>query len=298
MRLAVIGDLDPTQAQLVRLGSLGLDVLRCPPGTDSEKARRTLEASSFAFFNNVDVNPLLDAATRLRLGVLACTGYQFVDLERARALQVPLAYLPGYSTRAVVEYVLQAALKACRERGGELFGSAVGMVGYGRIGSGVGDALAALGCGISATTRVPRSIPGVTWQALEALMASSDVVVVACALNETTVRLLDGSVLERLHHGATLVSIAPNEVIDLRALADVLSNRHEARAVLDLDPLEPDHPLLALRNVRVTPHVAFATEPTFRRRIDHCIDEVATSLNGGEPTWVPELAPGREPTRR
>ncbi len=40
MRLAVVGDLEPTEDQLVRLGSLGLNVERCPRGTDGERAER------------------------------------------------------------------------------------------------------------------------------------------------------------------------------------------------------------------------------------------------------------------
>ncbi len=292
MRLAIVGDLEPTEKQHERMRRLGLEVRLWPRGSSREAVEEDLRGSEFAFFNNVEVNPLLPACSGLRLGVLAFTGYQMIDLKEARGLGVRFAYLPYYSTQAVVEYVISALLTGLRGSDRELGGQRVGIVGYGRIGQGVGSAVMALGADVIATTRTRRELDGARWAPLEEVTRDSDVLVVSCALADDSRGLLDEAVLASLRDDVVIASVVPNDVFDLDALGEALRQRPAAHASLDLDPLPPDHQLLSLPNVRVTPHIAFKTNETIRRRIDQCIDEVEAVLNGREPTLLPPLASG------
>ena len=292
MRLAIVGDLEPSAEQVERMSQLGLEVTMWPRGSAPDEVEDDLRGSAFAFFNNVDVNPWLDACAALRLGVLAFTGYQMIDVEEARRLGVKFAYLPYYSTQAVVEYVISALLTGLRGSERELGERRVGIVGYGRIGQGVGRAVAALGADVIATTRTRRDLDGARWAPLTEVTETSEVLVVSCALADDSRGLLDEEVLAssagRRGHRVS----RPNDVFDVDALGEALSQRPAAYACLDLDPLPPDHQLLSLPNVQVTPHIAFKTGETITRRIDQCIDEVEAVLNGREPTLLPPLASG------
>jgi glycerate dehydrogenase len=292
MRLAIVGDLEPTDEQVERMRELGLEVTMWPRGSDPDAVDNDLRGSAFAFFNNVDVNPWLDACAALRLGVLAFTGYQMIDVEEARRLGVKFAYLPSYSTQAVVEYVIGAVLTGLRSSERELGEKRVGIVGYGRIGKGVGRAVAALGADVAATTRTPRDLDGARWAPLMELARESDVLVVSCALADDSRGLLDQEVLASLPDDVVIASVVPNDVFDLDALGEALSQRPAAQACLDLDPLPPDHQLFSLSNVQITPHIAFKTGETITRRIDQCIDEVEAVLSDREPTLLPPLVSG------
>jgi phosphoglycerate dehydrogenase-like enzyme len=118
------------------------------------------------------------------------------------------------------------------------------------------------------------------------------VLVVSCALTDDSRGLLDEAALASLPDDVVVVSVVPNDVFDVDALAEALSQRPDAYACLDLDPLPPDHRLLNLPNVQVTPHIAFKTNETITRRIDQCIDEVEAVLENRKPTLLPPLASG------
>jgi glycerate dehydrogenase len=290
MRLAIVGDLEPSAEQNERMAQLGLEVALWPRGSAPEAVDDDLRASAFAFFNNVDVNPMLDACSTLRLGVLAFSGYHMIDIEKARELGVKFAYLPDYSTPAVVEYTVSALLTGLRRSLRELGETRVGIVGYGRIGQGVGRAAAALGADVIATTRTARDLPGAQWASLDDLTRESGALVVSCALRDDSRGLIDEAALANMPDDVVIASVVPNDVFDLDALADAMGRRLDAYATLDLDPLPPGHALLSLPNVEITPHIAFKTHETIRRRIDHCIDQVEAVLNDGQPTLVPALA--------
>lgn len=310
VRLLVLGELPAQPHHLERLRRLRVESGWLDTLADEKDARRRIAASEYVFFNNIDVNPVLDALAGVRLAVLAATGYGFIDLDEARRLAVPLAYLPSYSTTAVAEYVLWAALDGLRPLAGtqmirgmlpaggkerwfgrELARRRAGVVGYGRVGRQVARLLRGVGMEVVATSQEPTAVPDGRWLPLDELLASSDIVCLCVSVNPTTRSLMDEERLLRLREDAVLVSISPKETIDLAALVATLRSRPGIRAVLDLDMGEDTQELLTLPNARVTPHVAFATGETLERRFGECIDQLEAFLSGQEVDWIKESGP-------
>ena len=95
---------------------------------------------------------------------------------------------------------------------------------------------------------------------LVAQLAGSDVVAVCCPLTEATRGLVDADFLARMRHGALLVNAARGPVVDTAALlTEVASGRIGAALdVTDPEPLPAGHPLWALPNVLITPHIGGA----------------------------------------
>jgi phosphoglycerate dehydrogenase-like enzyme len=83
-------------------------------------------------------------------------------------------------------------------------------------------------------------------------------VVLAVPLTNATQGMVDRDVLLSMATGAHLVNVSRGQVIDERALLDVLATRHIS-ATLDVfhtEPLPADHPLWDVPGVSITPHVA------------------------------------------
>lgn len=166
---------------------------------------------------------------------------------------------------------------------GELFGSSLGLIGYGTIGREI--ALRANAFGIRVRAVRSRAVaeqqePLLEWlggpERLRELLTTSDHVVVCCPLTSTTRGLLNAERLSWLKPTAHLVNVARAEVADEQALFDLLRSRRIAGAALDVwyryptsgrDILLPaTAPFHELENVIMTPHLSAWTHAMIERR--------------------------------
>jgi phosphoglycerate dehydrogenase-like enzyme len=95
-----------------------------------------------------------------------------------------------------------------------------------------------------------------------------------------------------------LINASRGPVVDEAALIRVLEDGHLAGAGLDVfdpEPPLPDNPLLRMKNVVVTPHVASNTDKGNWRMSQSVADQVLQLLAGERPTFVidPAAWPGR-----
>jgi glyoxylate/hydroxypyruvate reductase A len=144
-----------------------------------------------------------------------------------------------------------------------LGGRTMTIVGLGDIGRALARAAAALGLRVLGVSRRARRVPHVdrvyTRAALARALAAADIVVLAVPLTPETRGLIGPRELAALKPSAWLVNVARGPVVDEAALVAALSERRIAAAILDVfdeEPLPPDHPLWALPNVVVTPHIS------------------------------------------
>jgi phosphoglycerate dehydrogenase-like enzyme len=139
----------------------------------------------------------------------------------------------------------------------ELAGRRVVILGQGSIGTAVAERLHPFDVEVVGIARTARD--GVLGLAdLEAVLPTADVLVNLLPLTTETDRLLDADRLAALPDGALVVNGGRGRTIDTAALVDELG-RGRLRAVLDVtdpEPLPAGHPLWALPNVLITPHIA------------------------------------------
>ncbi|WP_227025425.1 hydroxyacid dehydrogenase [Streptomyces tsukubensis] len=168
-------------------------------------------------------------------------------------------------------------------------GRTVGIIGASRIGRGVIAELTHADAGY----RILLSDPYVTDEEARLLGARrvdlaelcrlASVVSVHAPLLPETTGLLDAGLLAQLPDGGAVINTARGAIVDTQALTrECASGRLEAYLdVTDPEPLPPDHPLLALRNVLITPHVAGAQGSEVRRLGQYAAAEVARWVAGG-----------------
>jgi len=127
---------------------------------------------------------------------------------------------------------------------------------------------------------------GATLVPLDAMIAESDFVVVACLLNDDTRALINAQRLALMKPTAYLISVARGPIVHEPALIEALRARRIAGAALDVftnEPVENDNPLLAMDNVIVTPHALCWT--------DECFGNIAREGFGGLVSLARGAAP-------
>jgi phosphoglycerate dehydrogenase-like enzyme len=251
------------------------------------------------------------SAPNVRLVQSVATGVELFDLAALPpGAQVCNAF--GHET-AIAEYVVMTMLALhhrllpivgeFREHGswasswvqsgpqhGEIRGTTLGIVGYGRVGRELARRAAAFDVRILAANRRPRPADPEVERVyplaeLDGMLPQCDTVALCTALGPETTGLIDGRRLALMKPTAFLVNIARGQVADEDALWAALSEGRLGGAALDVwwqypSAEEPNrrgsrHPFHELPNVIATPHNSGWTEGMVRRRLA----EIADNLN-------------------
>ncbi|GAA2311321.1 hydroxyacid dehydrogenase [Streptomyces kunmingensis] len=119
---------------------------------------------------------------------------------------------------------------------------------------------------------------------LDELCGRSEIVSLHAPLLPETTGLIDAAMLALMPDGGALINTARGALVDTQALTrECASGRLEAYLdVTDPEPLPPEHPLAALPNVLVTPHIAGAQGSEAERLGQYAIAEIERWL-AGEP---------------
>ena len=219
---------------------------------------------------------------------VAATGMNHIDLEAAAELGIAVKNAVGYSTHAVTETTIGAAIGLLRQTvyydryvktayagsplqyhfgrtTHQLYGSKWGIVGLGNIGRSVARVAVALGCRIAytSTSGVVREEP-YPEKPLDELLRWSDIVSIHAPLNDRTRGLVGARELALMKPSALLINVARGGIVDEQALADALDNKRLAGAGIDVfsrEPMSPDNPLLRVTDpdrLLLSPHTAWA----------------------------------------
>jgi len=240
------------------------------------------------------------------IGVLA-TGYNIVDIEAARDIDIPVTNVPTYSTQSVAQIVFahllnlahHAAHHAQTVRSGrwtsspdfcywdtpliELAGLTMGIIGFGRIGQATAKLALAFGMNvIFYDIAEPSNIPqGCQPARMDDIFRTSDVISLHCPLTSDTEKIINTERLELMKKTAFLINTSRGPLVDEQALAEALNNERIAGASLDVLSEEPpgkNNPLLTARNCYITPHIAWATLAARKRLLQVAVDNVASFL--------------------
>ena len=288
-----------------------LDLSLCGQGLDQRANAEVIFASGEPYDAAV-LDALPSAQIIARIGI----GYDAVDLDAATERGILVTNTPEGPTTSTAEHAVALMLavshqlteSAARLRAGagdyvaqqrsmELDGRTLGLLGFGRIGQAVATMARAIWMHVTvadpALMPTPESDPavglGVEVVELDELFSRLDVLSIHAPATKSTIGLIDASAFDAMKPGSVLVNTARGPIVNTDDLVSALQSGHLLGAGLDVtdpEPLSPDHPLLGMDNVIVTPHIASSTVAGRKRMNDMAFEQVAMALRGEIPTHL------------
>ncbi len=251
---------------------------------------------------------LLEQAPRLRVVSNMAVGYDNIDVAACTRRGIPVGHTPGVLTDTTADLAFALILAAARRLveavdyvragkwttwspdlflGYDVYGSTLGILGLGRIGTAVARRATGFGMRVLYHSRTRHeeveAALGITYVDFDTLLGESDILSIHTPLTEETYHLIGAAELSRMKSTAILVNTARGGVVDPMALYQALKNGTIAYAALDVtepEPIPADHPLLSLPNCIVVPHIGSASHATRRRMAIMAAENLLAGLEG------------------
>ncbi|HWK26128.1 MAG TPA: D-glycerate dehydrogenase [Solirubrobacter sp.] len=266
-----------------------------PPPRDAFKQRAArADALLTMLTERVDAD-LFDAAPSVRAVANMAVGTDNIDLEEAARRNIKVGNTPGVLTDATADIAFALLLAIARRIvdgdhevragrwvpwypthmiGGDVSGTTLGIVGWGRIGQAMARRAEGFGMRVIHSSR-SSGIP------LDDLLEQADHVSLHTPLTPETRHLIGPRELARMKPTAYLINTARGPVVDQAALREALIAKRIAGAALDVtdpEPLPAGDPLLDAPNLLVVPHVGSATIRTRTRMADMAVENLLAAL--------------------
>jgi D-3-phosphoglycerate dehydrogenase len=233
-----------------------------------------------------------------------------VDVAAATKAGIPVLRAPGRNADAVAELTMALMFAANRfivpadhdvradqvyaggkipyqrYRAWQLAGCTAGILGLGAVGRAAKWRFEGLGMRVLSYDPYNPDATHHTPEELLEMLAECDVVSMHAMVTPETERLMSAPQFEAMKAGSIYVNSARALLHDTDALVASLLSGHLAGAGLDHfegEHLAPDHPLCAMHNVVLTPHIGGATYDTEANHSKLIADDVGRILRGEKP---------------
>ncbi|MDR6913668.1 erythronate-4-phosphate dehydrogenase [Pseudomonas sp. 3296] len=238
----------------------GFGDIRRVPGRSIDRA--TVEQADVLLVRSVtNVNRALLEGSNVRFVGTCTIGTDHLDLDYFQQAGITWSSAPGCNARGVVDYVLGSLLTLAEIEGADLTRRTYGVVGAGEVGGRLVKVLQGLGWNVLVCDPPRQASEGADFVSLEQIIEQCDVISLHTPLKkhgaQSTWHLFDKRRLGQLKPGTWLINASRGPVVDNAALRQVLLEREDLQAVLDVWEGEPEVDVaLAELCVLATPHIA------------------------------------------
>jgi D-3-phosphoglycerate dehydrogenase len=233
--------------------------------------------------NNVDVA----AATKAGIPVLRAPGRNadaVAELAVALMFAVNRWIVPADHDVREGKVYSGGKIPYQRYRAWQLAGQTVGVVGLGAVGRAAKWRF--VGLGMKVLSYDPYNPEATHRDNLQGMLAECDVVSMHAVVTPETEGLMGAKEFAAMKPGAIYLNTARAMLHDTDALVEALQSGHLGGAGLDHfkgENLPIDHPLVAMQNVVLTPHIGGATYDTEANHSKLIADDIARLLRGEKP---------------
>ncbi|MFC2048647.1 phosphoglycerate dehydrogenase [Elusimicrobiota bacterium] len=242
---------------------------------------------------------IIERANSLRIIGRAGVGVDNIDVEAATRKGIIVMNTPGGDTISACEHTWALILSLVRNiprahqslkegkwdkksnKGTELYGKTLGIIGLGKIGSEV--ARRAKGFGMKIKVFDPY-VSETLIEELEAvatefdeIIETSDIITVHVPKNEKTINMLNAIVLNKMKKSAYLINCARGGIVNEEDLADAVGREIIKGAAVDVYSIEPttESPVFNSDGIIHTPHLGASTEEAQERVAVEIVRQVA-----------------------
>ncbi|MET0570219.1 MAG: D-glycerate dehydrogenase [Pedobacter agri] len=251
----------------------------------------------------------LNASKHLKVIALHSVGFDQVDIEVAKKLNIPVGNTPGVLSAATADtaFLLMLAVsrkaffgyrkitdgnwvkyEPAQELGIELNGKTLGVFGLGKIGLEMAKKCkAAYNMKVVYHNRSRNEVAekeiAAEYLSFDELLAQSDVLTVHTALTSETKEKFSMEVFRKMKSNAIFINTARGGIHNEQDLIKALEEKVIWGAGLDVtnpEPMDKNNPLLFMEGVAVLPHIGSATEETREAMAGLIVENILAGLNG------------------
>ncbi|NTE03400.1 D-glycerate dehydrogenase [Agrobacterium tumefaciens] len=266
--------------------------------------------------NKIDAK-FLNAAKHLKVIALHSVGFDHVDVDESKQLNIPVGNTPGVLSGATASTAFLLMLAVSRkafylhkkiingnwqnyeptpELGIELNGKTLGVFGLGKIGLEMAKKCAGafqmpvIYHNRSRNEDAEKEIDA-TYVSFEELLEQSDVISVHTALTDETKDKFSIDVFKKMKPNSIFINTARGGIHNEKDLIQALEEKIIWGAGLDVtnpEPMDKNNPLLNMDNAAVLPHIGSATEETRDAMAKLIAENIIAGLNGEKlpyPVW-------------
>lgn len=266
---------------------------------------------------------LLHKAKRLKLVIQYGAGVEKIDREAATELGIYVSNIPSKDTGNAAScsemaiLLMLACLRKWKEMqesiqqerlgvpvGEMLYGKTVLVIGFGNIAKNLVVRLSCFGVRTYVIRRQASDHNSIvddamhmhatrcvdkmgTWDDSKVVLAEADIIVLACASNETNRDMVDKEFLEQCKDGVVLVNVSRGQLMHYEDITYGLQSGKIGGLGLDVqfwEPFDPEDPIAKHPSVVLTPHVAGVTTVSYRNMAKIVVEETMRIRNKQSPS--------------
>ena len=271
---------------------------------------------------------IIEAGTNLKIIGRAGVGVDNIDVDAATQKGIIVVNSPDGNTMAAAEHTLALMFAMARNiapaavstkqgkwdrakfTGCELYKKTLGIIGFGKIGTHVGEVAQALGMKLVvfdpyASKEIVEKFGAEYVQNIDDLWPKCDFITIHVPKTKETVNLVNKETIAKMKKGVKLVNCARGGIINEQDLKEALENGQVSAAAIDVYENEPniaECPLVNCdANVVLTPHLGASTSEAQMNVAIDVAEQIREVLLGGSAASavnIPSLKPDKlEPVK-
>lgn len=260
---------------------------------------------------------IMDAAgSNLKVISTLSTGYEHIDIGEATKRGIYVTTTGNILSEATADLTFGLILALSRKiveghlyvidgkwqkgwapdlfLGSNIYGSTLGILGLGNIGTAVAKRANGFNMNIIYTNRhqLSKSIENklnVTYVTFDQLLKNSDFISIHTSFDKDNFHLIDSIELKKMKKTSFLINTSRGSIINEISLIKALKNKWIAGAGLDVfekEPLPNQHELLKLKNVILLPHIGSATVQTRNQMSEVAAINLHNILSKKKPLYL------------
>ncbi|MAR34090.1 MAG: lactate dehydrogenase [Chloroflexi bacterium] len=267
------------------------------------------EADFLLSFSGKIHDEILLNAKNIKLIQLCSAGFDGINKKITSDMNIPIANNGGANSIPVAEFTMTLMLSTIRhivdadnntrqglwdsklqsKKSYELFGSTVGIIGAGKIGTRVIEMLQGFNTNIIYTdivTSTKAESLDAKKVSMEYLLENSDIVSLHVPHDKSTDKMINKKSLSLMKSSAIIINTCRGGVINEKDLYDHLFTQKIRGAGLDVfeeEPINKENPLINLKNVVLAPHFAGKSIESYPRRVNFAFENMKRVWDGEKP---------------
>lgn len=240
---------------------------------------------------------LMDQCPNLKFIGVTATGFDNIDINRAKERNIAVCNVPAYSTESVAQHTFALLLELTNSVGNynasvksgkwytspdftfvgnplfQLNGKSLGIIGYGNIGKRIAEIAEAFSMKVNIYSRD------------KVATIKSDIISLHCPSTVENKGFVNKEFISQMKDGAFLINASRGALINEKDLAEALNSGKLAGAAVDVLTKEPPsnpNPLVEAQNCILTPHIAWTTKEARLAVINTCAANLKSFIEGDQ----------------